>query len=276
MIMRKLLLATAFACLAMTLNAQSGTDYRQLYERLIARVGYGGVGVETLLDRWEKADSANIEISLARARCHFARSRTDSVKVHNGRKYLDTNPVLVLKDSLNRPVYYFNEPFFDETEYGMGLKAVDNVIAANPLRLDLCVFKANALLEYEKESPDLTLQYLLELIDRNWKSSPAWEYPGETVDREFFSDMIQSYCFSFYRIGSTSSLEAFRTLSETMLKYDKNNSAFLDNMGTYHLIVKKNEKQALKYYRKSLKADPDDETAKKNIALIEKRAAAGK
>lgn len=276
MIMKKLLLATAFACLAIVLKAQTADDYRQSYERLVARVGYGGVGVETLLDKWEKADSAGIEVPLARARCHFARSRTDSVKVHNGRKYLDMDPVLVLKDTLNRPVYYFNEPFFDETEYGLGLKVVDNVIAANPLRLDLCVFKANALLEYEKESPDLTLQFLLELINRNFKSSPSWEYPGETVDKTFFCDMVQSYCFSFYRIGSASSKEAFRVLSETMLKYDKNNSAFLDNVGTYHLVVRKNEKQALKYYRKSLKADPGDETARKNIALIEKRAAAGK
>ncbi len=275
--MKKLSLILSLVCIAALSPAQtSDTDYSQLYERLVSRVGYGGVGVETLLDKWEQADSANTDVYLARARYHFARSRTDSVKVHEGRKYLDMDPVLVLKDSLNKPIYYYNEPFFDETRFGMGLKVLENVIASHPLDLNLCIFKANALLEYEKESPDLTLQYLLELIDRHFKTSPAWKYPGETVDDAFFCDVIQSYCFALYRKGTDSSKEAFRALSEKMLKYSKNNVSFLDNMGTYYLVVKNNEKQALKYYRKSLKIDPQDSTAIKNIALIEKRAAAGK
>ena len=140
--MKKLSLILSLVCIAALSPAQtSDTDYSQLYERLVSRVGYGGVGVETLLDKWEQADSANTDVYLARARYHFARSRTDSVKVHEGRKYLDMDPVLVLKDSLNKPIYYYNEPFFDETRYGMGLKVLDNVIASHPLDLNLCIFK---------------------------------------------------------------------------------------------------------------------------------------
>lgn len=274
--MKRLLLVISFVSLAAMAQAQSNSDYKQLYDRLVARVGYSGVGVENLLEKWERADSVGQELYIAKAHYHFSKSRTDSVKVHANKRYLDMDPVLVLKDSLGNSTYYYNEPFFDETEYGLGLKEVDNAIAADPTDLELCIFKANALLEYEKESPDLTLQYLLDLIDRNYKSSPAWKYPGETVDNAFFCDIIQSYCFALYKKGSPASKEAFRALSEKMLKYEKNNVSFLDNIGSYYLVVKDNDKQAQKYYKKALKIDPEDKTALQNMKIIERRAAVGR
>lgn len=274
--MKKLLLFISFISLAVMAKAQSDTDCRQLYDRLVARVGYSGVGVENLLEKWEKADSVGLDFYIAKANFHFSKSRTDSVKVHDGKRYLDMEPVLELKDSTGNPIYYYSEPFFDETQYGLGLKAVDNAIAVNPSNLELCIFKANALLEYEKESPDLTLQYLLELIDRNYKYSPTWEYPGETVDNAFFSDVIQSYCYALYKKGTPVSKEAFRVLSEKMLKYEKNNVSFLDNIGSYYLAVKENDKQAQKYYKKALKINPEDKTALQNMKIIERRAAGRK
>lgn len=79
---------------------------------------------------------------------------------------------------------------------------------------------------------------------------------------------MQEYCFAFYRLGTPSSYNAFRTLSERMLLDDPKNTVFLTNMGTYDFIVAKDFKSALKYYKKALKIAPDDYTALKNCVLL--------
>ena len=43
---------------------------------------------------------------------------------------------------------------------------------------------------------------------------------------------------------------------------------FLDNLGSYYLVVAKNSKTALKYYNKVLKIKPDDMTAIKNLVIL--------
>ena len=53
-----------------------------------------------------------------------------------------------------------------------------------------------------------------------------------------------------------------------MLSYRPNDVLFLDNMGSYYLVVKKDNKQSLKYYNKVLKIKPDDLTAIKNVVLM--------
>ena len=50
--------------------------------------------------------------------------------------------------------------------------------------------------------------------------------------------------------------------------YDKDNPLFLDNMGSYYLVVKHDSKKALRYYNKVLKKHPDDLTAIRNCILL--------
>ena len=58
------LAVSAFA-LAVPASAQNN-NFQQRYNNLVARVGAAGVGVETLLDNWEKADSADVNLLSAR------------------------------------------------------------------------------------------------------------------------------------------------------------------------------------------------------------------
>ena len=57
-----------------------------------------------------------------------------------------------------------------------------------------------------------------------------------------------------------------------MLSYRPADVLFLDNLGSYYLVVAKNTKTALKYYNKVLKIKPDDMTAIKNLIILARNA----
>jgi tetratricopeptide (TPR) repeat protein len=68
--------------------------------------------------------------------------------------------------------------------------------------------------------------------------------------------MMQEYCYSIYTLGTPSSYDAFLRLSQRMNEYFPKEADFLGNIGSYHLVVRKDSKTAIKYYDKALKLDP--------------------
>lgn len=270
-----MILTVALLSFCASLAAQSNATYIQRYNSLVARVGFAGVGVETLLDNWAKADSTDVNVHIGRFNYYFTKAQTMEVTVHPGKTFLGEKPVLSLKDSLGRSVNYFNEYYYDDQLVGEAVKAIDKAIGMNPERLDLCVIKADALVDYEKESPDLATQYLLDLAHRHFVDRVAWE-SEQDVDNEAFCNLIQGYCYRFSATATPQSYESFRRLSEAMCKYQPRNTVFINNMGSYYSLAKKNDKTALKYYKKALKVSPEDEIALKNIDIINRRLAAAK
>ena len=66
-------------------------------------------------------------------------------------------------------------------------------------------------------------------------------------------------------------MEAFNNVSTAMLKNKAADTAFMDNVGTYLFLVKKDYKKAAKMYSAALKKNPEDEVAKKNLELVKSR-----
>jgi len=247
-------------------------NYLKLYNNLVSRVGFDGVGVETLLNKWQKADSLNINAMIGRFNYLYVKGTRDSVAIHPGPKFLGNPPAMTLKDSLGNDVRYFTEYFFDENLFSQALKVLDKAISVYPSRMDLYALRADALLAYEKESPDLAYQYLVGMIEKYYAAPGKWEYQNVALDDEAFCTLIQEYCYSLYKCGSPSGYEAFRNISQMMTKHAPKNPDFINNIGSYYTLVKKNDKTALKYYNKVLKIDPDNMVARQNISLIERRA----
>ena len=144
-------------------------DYGQRYEMLVSKFGPAGFGVETVLDNWAKADSADIKLLTARFKYYFAKAQTEQVVKKPQRKYLGMDPLITLKDSTGTDVYYYQEAMFDDEIYGQALKAADKAILMYPDYLDFRFIKANAYIAYEKESPDMALAYLVELAQVRWQ-----------------------------------------------------------------------------------------------------------
>jgi tetratricopeptide (TPR) repeat protein len=260
-------LLSATSCLA--LFAQDSAEaFRSRYDALVKRVGYDGVGVETLLDRWEKAFPEDPDMLGARFNYYLLKSASTEVRPKSQERFLGNRPVLVLKDSLGADVNYFQETFYEDSLFAMASQAIDQAVKLYPDRLDLRFSKITSLVGYEKESPDMATSALASLIDYNGTVHPSWKYGDEPAEKDIFEAGIQEYCASFYTIGSPTSYESFRSLSERMLKYDPKNPLFLSNIGTYYFIAKGDNKTARKYYDKVLKIDPSNYTAIKNSVLM--------
>lgn len=269
--MKKTISVILAIILSAPLWAQQSDRYEQRYDLLVAKLGPAGVGIETLLDNWEKEDSTNAKMLFGRFSYYFTKAQTASVVSKPTKKYLGMEPVLTLKDSTGNDVYYYQENMFDDEVYGMAVKSLDKAIDAWPDRLDFRFAKANAYIAYEKESPDMALACLMGLVEENASRRPVWRYDGEATDKGFFEDAMQEYCYSFWTIGSPASYEAFRELSESMLAHFPENTGYMNNIGSYYLIAKQDYKNALKWYNKVLKKHPDDYTAIRNCVTLTRK-----
>lgn len=251
------------------LSAQN--DFKARYDRLVARGGAAGLGVETLLDSWGAADSLDIDYMKARADFYYVKSMSSEIITKPTRKYLGGDPILELKDSTGTPVYYFQDTKYDERLMGESLRWLGFAIERYPTRLDLRIDRITTLVGYEKESPDMATTEILKFIDDHFRKRTVWDLPGVgSVDDTYFCDIIQEYCYTFYSIATVSSQESFRKISEKMNSLCPRETMFIDNLGSYY-TVSKDYKTAMKYYGKALKIKADDLTAIRNSVVIATR-----
>ena len=276
--MKRLILAMAAIALCAAAAAQTtAEEFQARYDRLVRSVGASGVGVETLLDRWEEAFPDDPAVHVARFNYHFQKSqRTEMVARGTQRRYLGNAPSITLKDADGQDVNYFPEDFYEEEGFAEAMKVLDRQIALHPDELRYHYLKISALAAYEKESPDMAAAELKSLIERQASARPAWTIDGEPADADLFQQGVSEYCYIFFQIGTPAGYEYFREVSERMNKLFPKNPVFVDNLGSYQLIVKENDKQAAKYYKKALKLDPDDYAAKTNLQIIERKKAQAK
>lgn len=278
--MKTRLIITFFAALscAMLLAQSAGDDYLAKYQRQIRNAGVAGVGVQTIVDNWIAACPDDARAYEARFNYCFAKSRSTEIQPKNSERYLGQKPVLTLKDSTGRDVNYFQEDVFVDSLFASCLTSIDKALSLQPLELRYHFDKITAMLSYEKDCPDLSYELVNSLIDSFVKNKGAdWTLDNEALpeDRdEVFCQCIGEFCYTFFQVGSPSSYRYFLALSEKMNKFYPKNPVFLDNIGSYWQVAEKNDKKALKYYKKALKLDPQDYAALNNIRLINRRKAA--
>lgn len=269
--MKRIYVVFALALVSALSYAQSQSEVLEhRYNLLVEKVGLAGIGVETVLDAWEKVDSTNLNMQLGRYRYYLTKAQSTTVVAKPEKRYLGLEPILSLKDSLGKEVYYFQEPVFDDTLYGQAMKSMDKVIALAPDRLDFRFMKANTYITYEKGSPDMTLGYLLDLCDEAAARTKDWTFGQEKKGRDFFADAMQEYCYNLFLIGTPSSREAFVRLSRKLNGIFPEYLDFLNNIGSYQLMSQ-DYKGALKTYGKVLKKEPDNLTALQNCLLAARR-----
>lgn len=258
--MKKLLSLLIYLSVCVAVSAQSDM-YERRYGLLVSQFGPAGVGVETVLDNWEKADSVNVKMLEGRFNYLFEKSRSVQIEVKPSRKYLGMDPLFVLKDSLDNDVCYYQVSSFNDSLYVEAVRAADKAISIWPDLLDFRFMKTNAYIAYEKESPDMALDCLLSLVSEYSSRKEEWKYAGVPAGDDFFQDAMQEYCFSFYALGTSAGYDAFVTLSRRMSDLYPENTAFMNNIATYHLVALKDYKTAFKLYDRILKKFPGDRTA---------------
>lgn len=266
-----ILLTLSFVC--SFAQAQS-TDHKAAYERQVRSVGIVGLGVDSIIKRWAAESPEDPDMLSARFSYDFVKSQGNHVISKDKKKYLGQDPVMTLQDSVGNDIYYFEDIIFDDDLVGSALKAIDKAIEIKPEELRYRINKISALLAYEKESPDLAVAQILELIDAN--ENTTWTLDGEAIDEEIFCQAIGEYCVSLFQIASPSSFEYFLEISERMSKIYPKNTVFINNIGSYWQVAQKDSKKAARFYKKSLKIDPEDYAATQNMKIIEATNAASR
>ena len=271
--MKRYLAIISLALLAaLPVSAQkTAEEYASRYNLLADRLGPTGVGIETLITRWESDFPDDVQMLCAKFSFYYGKSMSSQIVKKDRKKFMGRTPVLSLDDSTGVKVNYFEETFYDDSLYAIASTALDKAIRLSSDDLYLRLTKVDALIAYEKESPDMATQTLVGLIDYNYTKKPSWNYSGESLSQDEFTDLMQNSCITFYTIGSPAAMESFRKASEKMAAYNPKKACFLDNLGSYYLIEAGDNKTALKYYSKALKIDPKDYSAVKNSVLIARR-----
>lgn len=276
MIMRKIIYIFAALVLSVMASAQT-SDYQRRYNALLDRVGFAGVGMETLIENWGKAEPENPQMLQASFYYYFVKSQSTEVISRSEPKYLGVTPIMTLKDSTGADIHYYEVLKYDDELFSKAIKAADKMISVSPDRLDYRFLKANAYLSYERESPDMAISSIMALAYDYKTSKTKWLYPDEEtqepsqVDSELFTQMMQEYCYSLYVLGTPSSYDAFLRLSQRLNEYFPKEPNFLGNIGSYYQVVKKEYKTALKYYDKALKLAPDDVNVIRNALLASRQ-----
>lgn len=245
--------------------------FKARYERQVRAVGHDGVGVETILDRWGEAFPDDPAMLEGRYKYYLSKSASKQVISKDSPRYLGNEPILTLKDSTGRDVFYFEDTVFTDSLFARSQSAIDKAIALAPQELAYRIDKITALMLYEKDSPDMTTQALLKLIDYQKTAKPSWTYCELPVDEDTFKQSFQEYCVNFYKYGTSGSFEAFKTVSEAMLKLYPKEVVFMNNIGSYWQVYKQNNRQALKCYNKVLKIQPKNYTAAKNCVIMARK-----
>lgn len=267
---KKLFIAILFAVLGATVSAQTTQEqFKSRYERQSKAVGADGVGVETIIDKWEESFPDDPEMFAARFYYNFSKSQRTELVPMACQKYLGQAPSVTLKDADGNDVNYFEDIIFDDDLFAAAMTAIDNAVKISPNELRYRYMRITALSAYEKASPDMAYRQLVELIDLETSAHPAWTLDGKPLEETTFQDGIAEYCYHFFKIGSDNGYEYFFQIAKKMNKLYPKNTVFINDIGSYYQVVKKNYKQAEKYYAKTLKISPDDYAARTNMRIIE-------
>lgn len=256
--------------MAVSASAQTTENFLRRYNLLVSRVGYTGIGVENLLDSWRRADSTDINYRIAMYNYCIEKSQRDTIVKSTTMRYLGMDPIMSLNDSTGRKINYFRETLYDTKLYNKALYHLDKAIEKNNVRIDLYCVKADILINYGKTDATISSGFIMKMIERNYKSKSKWETASSSssVKEEDFENEILNFCYHYYRIGSASCLEAFNNISAAMVKNKAHNTAFLDNMGAFCFVCRKDYKKAAKFYSQALKKNPEDAVARQNLEKV--------
>ena len=177
----KRILVLLFIALPLLAGAQETLqkeEYLRRYNNLTERVGPAGLGVETLLNKWEAAWPEDPYLWVARFNFSFSRCRTSRVVEMPVDKYLGQPPLIPMTDSLGVKHNYFEVYDYDEDLFAAANTAIGQAITLKPWRLDWRMARIDALFAFEKDRPEMTLQELKALADKHYKEHPVWEMDG--------------------------------------------------------------------------------------------------
>ena len=114
----------ALAAVLPALAQTSKEDYVTRYTLLANKLGPTGVGIETLINKWEADYPEDVSMLCAKFNYYFNKAQHPEVVKKAQNKFMGNPPMLELNDSTGAPVKYFEEIMFDDDLFGTAMQAM--------------------------------------------------------------------------------------------------------------------------------------------------------
>lgn len=158
--------------------------------------------------------------------------------------------------------YYIN----DSEQVDSALMILNEGIAKFPNRLDLYFGLATTYLYIEQ--PDKMIDIVEKAMKQEKKNKGNWLWSGDEILPDVTDYMYERVQEDFARFWEAEDLERTERVAKMAVKYYPKRAEYWNNMGAV-TMWKNDKKKAMKYFKKALKLNPDDELIKSNIEYIQ-------
>lgn len=188
--------------------------------------------------------------------------------------YAYNTQVLTLQDTVTGgPAGYMYQGYFitDSAEVGSAVMTLQEGIRKFPNRLDL-YFGLAATYLYTDQS-DKMIGTVESAMQQEKKNKGNWLWTNDELTPDTIDYMYERVQEDFARFWAAEDLEHSERVAQMAVKYYPKRAEYWNNMGVVALwkedfSEKPNFKKAMKYFKKALKLNPDDELIKANIEYI--------
>lgn len=182
--------------------------------------------------------------------------------------YAYNTQVLTLQDTVTGgPAGFVYQGYFitDSAQVDSAVMTLQEGIRKFPNRLDLYFGLAATYLYIDQ--PDMMIGIVERAMQQEKKNKGKWLWTNDELTPDTIDYMYERVQEDFARFWEAEDLERSERVAQMAVKYYPKRAEYWNNMGAV-TMWKNDKKKAMKYFKKALKLNPNDELIKANIEYI--------
>ncbi len=251
--------------LTLIFNQVSGQTFKEQFEDLISKKDT--VKQQQLLEKWEKTDNNDPELFVAYFNYFIIKSKEEVVTFGQNPKGNDVLQVMNQDTTKKEPIaFIYGDTYYDPNLLSKGFDWISKGIEKYPNRLDMRfgkIYMFGQLEDYEKFTVEI-----MKTIDYSNQNKNKWTWTNNKQldnSKEIMLSSIQDYQIQLYNTERDSLLTNMKQIAETVLNYYPDHVESLSNISIVFMLREQYEK-ALEPLLKAEKLNSKDYIILSNIA----------
>lgn len=248
----------------------SGQTFKEQFNELLSNKDTSGQRL--LLEKWEKADSADAELFVSYFNYYVVRSKQELLRLGQDPQGKEALQIMDQDTSKKEPVgFIFSDTYYDPELLSKGFDWIAKGIKKHPNRLDMRfgrIYMFGQIEDYETFTKEI-----IQTIDYSAMNKNAWTWSdSELLDdpKEFMLSSIQGYQMQLYNTGNDDLLPNMKRIAEAVLNHYPDHVESLSNLSIVYVLQGEYDK-AFEPLLKAEKLAPTDYIVLGNIAQTYKR-----
>jgi len=250
-------------------NQVNGQTFKQQFNDLVSKKDT--LGQQSLLEKWEKADSNDPELFVACFNYYVNKSRNEMITLGQNPKGENVLQIMDQDTNKKEPVgFIYGDTYYNPEMLSKGFDWINKGIEKHPNRLDMRfgkIYMFGQIEDYENFTKEIIKAIEYSSINKNewtWADSKPLDDP-----KDFLLSSIQSYQIQLYNTENDDLLDNMKRIAEIILKYYPDHIESLSNLSIVYMIQKQYDK-ALEQLLKAEKLNSKDYIVLNNIAYAYK------